>query len=191
MPRAGLDRDVITATAAELMDDGAELSLTLVARELGVKPPSLYSHIDGLEGLLRSVAIRATEQLGDACRTAVMGRSGRDALAALASAYRRFVSDHPGTYPLTQVPRPDDPEMAAATARLLEPVMAVLSSWGVQGDDLVHAARALRSAVHGFGLLQCSAGFRIDVDVDESFDWMIDVLGAGVAATVEQAGVRT
>jgi len=182
MPRAGLDRDVVAATAAAILDGGSELSLARVASELGVKPPSLYSHVDGLEGLMRRVAIGAIDGLADACREAVMGVSGRAALVSLAAAYRRFASEHPGVYPLTQVARPDDPEVDAASSRVLEPVMAVLSSWGLEGREAIHAARTIRSAIHGFSLLETSGGFGLDVDQDESFDWMIDVLVAGIDA---------
>lgn len=182
MPRVGLDRETVTATAAAILDRGSELSLTRVASELGVKPPSLYSHVEGLDGLIRSVAVAATNDLADACREAVMGVSGRDALVSLATAYRRFAAEHPGVYPLTQVPRPDDAEMAAAASRVLEPVMAVLSSWGLEGRQAIHAARTFRSAIHGFSLLQTSGGFAMDVDTDESFHWMIYVLAAGIDA---------
>ena len=183
MPRAGLDRAKVTDTAAEILDSEGpgSLSLARVADELGVKSPSLYNHVDGLDGLTRSVALRAIDQLADVCRSASMGRSGPDALRSYLHAYRAFATDHPGVYPLTQVARPEDAEVAAASARALEPALAVLASFGIEGEDLIHAARAVRSAVHGFCLLEANGGFGLDRDPDESFQRLLDLLAAGLS----------
>src|SRR6476619_4443132 len=52
--RAGLDTDqVVAAARAVLREDGIEaLSLRAVARQLGVAPNTLYSHVAGKDGLL-------------------------------------------------------------------------------------------------------------------------------------------
>ena len=52
----------------------------------------------------------------------------------------------------------------------MEPVLAVLASCGVHGEEeTVHAARGLRSIAHGFATLEQAGGFGMDVDPDESF----------------------
>ena len=183
MPRAGLTPDVIARAAAELLNREGRQALTLarVAGELGVRSPSLYNHIDGLEGLEREMALGGVDQLAEACRTAVMGRSGADALRAIAHAYRHFARSQPGVYALTQVARPQDAEYEAKAERVLEPVFAVLAGFGLAGDDLIHAARALRAALHGFALLEVQGGFGLDIEVDASFEWMIGMLERGVA----------
>lgn len=175
MPRAGLTTTVVTATAAAMVDRRPDGSLTLagLAAELGVKPPSLYNHIGGLEDVERLVAIDGIGRLGDSCRTAVMGRSGVDGLRSMARAYRSFAVAHPGVYPLTQVARPGDAEYASASARALEPVAAILAGFGLESDEIIHAARAVRSALHGFAMLESGSGFGLDVGVDESFEWVL------------------
>lgn len=193
MPRAGLTPDVVTRAAAALLDRDGSSSLTLarIAEELGVKAPSLYNHVDGLDALTRRVALEGVDQLADACRAALMGRSGSDALREFAAAYRVFARAHPGVYALTQVARPGDTEYEARAQRLLEPVRAVLSGLGLPDADLVHAARAVRSALHGFALLEGGSGFGLDVDVDASFDWMIGTLVHGLAgAQASRAAVE-
>lgn len=184
MPRVGLDRAKVTATASGILDtEGSDsLSLARVAAELGVKPPSLYNHVDGLDGLTRSIALEGIVGLAEVCRTASMGRSGTDALRSLLHAYRAFAAEHPGVYPLTQVARPDDEEISAASDKALQPVMAVLAAFGIEGENLIHAARAVRSAVHGFCLLEVGGGFGLDQDPDESFERLIDVLSTGLTA---------
>lgn len=186
MPRVGLTPVAVAAAAAELMDaEGRDaLSLARLASELGVRPPSLYNHVDGLDGLERLVALQAVRKLADTCREAVMGRGGVEGLRALADAYRRFAVAHPGTYPLTQVARPGDGEYEEEAGRLLEPVLALLSGLGLADAELVHAARAVRSALHGFASLETGDGFGLEVDVDASFEWLCGMLERGVTPAV-------
>ncbi|HSF86196.1 MAG TPA: TetR-like C-terminal domain-containing protein [Acidimicrobiia bacterium] len=178
MPRAGLSADAVVAVAAALLDadPATELTLSRVAVELGVKTPSLYNHVAGLGDLRRRVAMAGIVELGDALRTAVMGRSGPDAVRALAAAYRAYAVAHPGIYPLTQEARPGDPEYAALGLRTIEPAAAALRSCDVAEDELIHRIRAVRSALHGFVLLETRHGFGIPVDIDASFETLIEIL---------------
>lgn len=113
-----------------------------------------------------------------------MGRAGADAFHAMARAYRTYAVAHPGVYALTQTARPGDQEYEQCASRLLEAVYAVLSGAGVPDDDLVHAARTVRSALHGFATFETQAGFGLDVDVDDSFTWLVDLLERSLRAGV-------
>jgi AcrR family transcriptional regulator len=184
MPRVGLSTDVVVRAGADLVDregPGA-LSLSRVAADLGVRPPSLYNHVDGLDGLERLIALDGVDRLTEACRTALMGRTGTDALRAMAGAYRAFAHASPGVYMLTQAARPGDARYEAAAARLVEAAVTLLSTFGYRGDDLLHATRALRSALHGFVVLEAQSGFGLDLPVDDSFAWLVDVLERGITA---------
>jgi AcrR family transcriptional regulator len=183
MARRGLSRAVVTETAGRLADrDGYDaLTLGAVAAELGVRPPSLYNHVDGLPGLRRSLALQGLAELGVAIRDAAVGRAGDDALAALAEAYRDYAGRRPGVYPaLQRAPEPGDAELAAAGERLLAPVFAVLAGYGLRDTAAIHAARALRSAMHGFVELERAGGFGIDLDVAASYRWMVTAFSAGL-----------
>ncbi|WP_369829417.1 TetR-like C-terminal domain-containing protein [Mycobacterium sp. E2462] len=48
----------------------------------------------------------------------------------------------------------DDPEYTAATRGAAAPVIAVLSSYGLDGDAAFYAALEFWSALHGFVLLE-------------------------------------
>jgi hypothetical protein len=50
----------------------------------------------------------------------------------------------------------------------------------LNGDDAIHAVRALRSLVHGFATLEVSGGFGIPLDLDESFHRLVDLFIAGI-----------
>lgn len=192
MPRAGLSRDDVVAAAAELIDEIGyhELTMGLLAQRLGVRAPSLYKHVDGLADLQHRVATLATTQLGDAVRDAMQGRAGRDALTALLTATRAYVTAHPGRYTATigaEFTGPDDP-LLAASARVIDSIAAVLRGYGVGEAEMVHAIRTIRCTLHGFAALQASNGFQWSGDPDETFDWMIGFIDRGLQAIGTPAG---
>jgi AcrR family transcriptional regulator len=75
---------------------------------------------------------------------------------------------------------PGDPDFEAAERETFEAVLAVLASYGLRGEDALHAARGLRSVVHGFATLEVSGGFGISLDPDESFDRLLRAFVAGL-----------
>jgi AcrR family transcriptional regulator len=181
--RRGLDREQVVAAAVEIADaDGLEaVTLARVAAALGVRSPSLYNHVEGREDLVRGIATRSTQELATALRRAATGRAGTDAIAAVAQAQRAYALAHPGRYAATvAAPAPGDTEHAAAAADAVDVLESVLAGSGREGDDLIHAVRALRSAVHGFAALEASGGFGLDVDPDVSFSRLVDALARGI-----------
>ena len=63
--RPGLNETVVVDAAAELVNEtGPEaLSIAALAQRLQVKSPSLYNHINGLDGLQQKLALRGLQQL--------------------------------------------------------------------------------------------------------------------------------
>ena len=174
----------MVAASAALADEVglAGVTMGLVAERLGVRAPSLYKHVAGQAELSRRIAVLALTELGDALRDALQGLSGRDALAAAARTTRAYVVEHPGRYAATirlDVRGPDDP-VAAAGARVLGSLSAVLAGYRLDPADTVHALRLLRSVLHGFAMVEAARGFEMDTDVDESFEWLIGFLDRGL-----------
>lgn len=183
MARAGLSAQAVVDAAAELADrEGLDaVTLARLAADAGVRPPSLYAHVAGLDDLRRRLAIRGARELGAAMREAATGRSGADALRAVAAALRDYARSHPGTYLAAQrAPAADDPEALAAGSDAVNVLTAVLAGYGLTGEDTIHAARAVRSALHGFAVLEAGGGFGIKLDLDESFARMVDLLDRGL-----------
>jgi AcrR family transcriptional regulator len=183
MPRSGLDTARVVQEAAGIADsDGlAEVTLARVAEALGVRAPSLYNHVDGLPGMLRLLTLLSLGELTDAIRDAAVGRSGAEALGALARAYRAYAQEHPGRYAATiRAPTPDDAELVGAGLRAVEVIVAVLGAWGFTGDEVLHRVRVVRSALHGFISLEAEGGFGLALSLDESFELMLHTLVAGL-----------
>ena len=72
-----------------------------------------------------------------------------------------------------------DAQNAAATAAL-DVIYAVLRGYALDDDAATHAARAVRSALHGFVLLEVGGGFGFDLDLDESFARLVSMLDSGL-----------
>jgi hypothetical protein len=68
----------------------------------------------------------------------------------------------------------------AEAAQLVQTLIAVLRGYGLEADDAVHAARIARAALHGFAALENGDGFGIDLDLDESFARLVEVLDRGL-----------
>ncbi|MBQ2238008.1 MAG: TetR/AcrR family transcriptional regulator, partial [Lachnospiraceae bacterium] len=91
--KAGLDKDIILKTAADLADaEGiANVTLKALAEKLGVKPPSLYKHINGLEELNKALMLYGWKSLEKKVTRAAVGKSKEDAIRAIFYAYRDYV----------------------------------------------------------------------------------------------------
>jgi len=184
VPRAGLTGDGVVASAAELADEIGYQGVTmgLLAGRLGVRTPSLYKHVGSLADVQHRLATLAMTELGEVIRDAVQGRAGLDALAALLTAVRAYVTAHPGRYLATigaEFTGPDDPLLAAGT-RVINSIAAVLRGYGISEEEMDHALRTIRSTMHGFAMLEASRGFQWDADPDESFAWMIGFIDRGL-----------
>jgi AcrR family transcriptional regulator len=187
VPRAGLDSAKVVAAGATLADEVGftELTMGRLAERVGVRVPSLYKHIAGQDDLNRRIAALALAEAADAIGAATQGRAGHDALAAAARALRDFVVAHPGRYAATigiTPAGPGDP-IAAAERRGLAPFEAVLRGYDIAPGEMPHALRALRGIFHGFATLQASGGFQWSTDIDESFEWLVDLVDRGLRAT--------
>jgi AcrR family transcriptional regulator len=183
MPRIGLDPARVVDVAAGIADaEGLDaVTLARVAGELGVRSPSLYNHVDGRPDLLRAIAVLSVRELTAALRDATVGRSGADALAAAAHAYRAYAQAHPGRYAATlAAPTRGDEEHRAAATEAVDVLLAVLRGWDLDGDEAVHAVRAFRSAVHGFVTIEAADGFGMAVDVGVSFDRLVATIAGGL-----------
>src|SRR5207302_8898802 len=109
--RVGVDRPAVVRAAVAVVDaEGpAGLSMARLAAQLGIRGPSLYAHVRNQAELRRELWLWVLDDLGESLRASVMGRSGREALVAFATAMRDYARDHQGRYLLTlQPPVPFD-----------------------------------------------------------------------------------
>jgi AcrR family transcriptional regulator len=176
MARAGLTEDLVVAEAERMADEVGldNVTMAALAQRLGVRQPSLYKHVASLPALRRAVGLRTMSALTEELARAAVGRSGEDALLAMARAFRQWVKAHPGRYQAGQrAPEPGDTPYEAAAAGVLELFGSVLSAFELSGDDTIDAIRSLRAAMHGFVSLELLGGFAIPLDIDRSYERLV------------------
>jgi AcrR family transcriptional regulator len=180
--RAGLSRAAVVAAAADLADERGLRHVTVseVARRLGVRPPSIYSHLPGAEDLQAGVSLLALEELADRVDVALAGRSGHDALTALAAAHRTYAAEHPGRYDAAGVlTHPVTPELARAGRRHADQAGAVLRGYDVPADQHTHAVRLIAGVLRGFVQLEAGGAFaHTDPEPEASWRWVLAALDA-------------
>lgn len=179
-----LSREIIINAALTFLDrEGWDaLTINALATQLGTKGPSLYNHVHSLDDLRRTVRMRVIDDIITMLNRVAEGRVGDDAVLVMAGAYRSYAHHHPGRYSaFTRMPLGgDDPEFAAATRGAAAPVMAVLSSYGLNGEQAFYAALEFWSAMHGFVLLEMTGAMDDIIDTDTLFSDMVLRLAAGI-----------
>jgi AcrR family transcriptional regulator len=178
-----LSREAIVNAALTFLDrEGWDaLTINALAIQLGTKGPSLYNHVDSLDDLRRTVRMRVIDDILGMLNAVGDGRTRDDAVSSMASAYRSYAHHHPGRYSaFTRMPLGgDDPEYTEATRAAAGPVIEVLQSYGLDGDNAFFAALEFWSALHGFVLLEMT-GVMDEVDTDAVFTDMVLRLAAGM-----------
>jgi AcrR family transcriptional regulator len=178
---ARLDPDTVLAGAEQLVADRGWEGLTMaaLAAELGVRAPSLYRHVDSLDAVRNALRLRTLVELGEAVRSAVMGKSGIEGLHALTDAYRAYAHAHPVRY-LAQTGLPGDAAMREAGTRVGEAGYAVLASLGLTADELPVATAQLAAVVHGFVSLELVQTIDWVTDPDAAYQGLVELFAAGV-----------
>jgi AcrR family transcriptional regulator len=181
--RKRIDLPRVIQVAVEIANEQGFETVTLasVAARLEIRIPSLYNYVEGLPGLRDAMTLWAARELLDKMRRAAVGKAGDEAVLSLAAGYRAFAHAQPGMYATTQrAPSPEQTELAAVAAELVEILVAVLHPYGFQGDDALHAVRALRSVIHGFIDLEIGGGFGLPLDQDETFNRLMHIFIRGL-----------
>jgi AcrR family transcriptional regulator len=162
----GRQREVLDVARRLLSAEGVDaLTLGRIARELGIKPPSLYKHFAGKRQLEAALIAEGLEQ-----HAAVLEAAG-PRLAHIAAAYRRFALAHPHLYRLmTERPLPRDDLPPGLEARAAAPLLRAV------GDrDL---ARAVWAFAHGMVQLELAGRFPPGADLDAAWAKATAALGA-------------
>ncbi len=190
MKRQTLDTELVLDAAAGIADaEGLDaVTLTRVAADLGVQQPALYRHVDGYQDMLRLLSLRGREALATDLGEAAMGVAGDEAVAAIGHAWRRSVKAHPGLYEATdRYPCAGDSELEEAVDQIVSIIAQSLAAFNLEPDHRVHAARALRSAFHGFAHLEAGDGHPHPHNLDDTFDGLMELLCSGIRAQAASA----
>jgi AcrR family transcriptional regulator len=182
-PGPGLDSEQVLRAAAALVDEEGweQLSLSRLAERLNIRTPSLYNHVSSLEGLRRDLGLLAAREMLARMAQAAQGKSSADAIYSIANAYRAYAKEHPGLYAATlRAPDPEDVEFQAVARETLDLMVGALKPFNIAGSMALHVVRALRSLAHGFVSLELLGGFGLPLDLDWSYQAMLQVFVGGL-----------
>ncbi|WP_324651099.1 TetR/AcrR family transcriptional regulator C-terminal domain-containing protein [Georgenia sp. H159] len=156
--RGSLDRDLVVATAIELVDaEGVNaLSMRRLGSALGVEAMALYRYVNGREDLLEAIVEEVTKHVERASDMDIGPHGGWQAyLQRLAHAVRELAFAHPQVFPLVATRHPAAPWLRPPLRNLdvVEDFLATLTSAGFSEDQAVTAYRAFTSFLLGQLLL--------------------------------------
>lgn len=184
MSRAGLSRAAVVRAGAELADEQGlrQVSFSDLARRLGVRAPSLYSHVGGVDELRAEVTVLALDELADRADRALAGLAGRAALAALAEVHRGYAREHPGRFEAAgALDLPVTDELARAAGRHSAQALAVLRGYDVAEAEQVHAVRVVAGLLRGFAQLEAGGAFAQRAEpADDSWARAVAVLDSAL-----------
>ena len=181
--KAGLDKNVILKKAADMADANGVTSVTIksLATELGVKSPSLYKHIDGLEELNKELMLYGWQAIEKETRPAAIGKSKDDAIRAIFYAYRNYVKAHPGVFEAMQWYNMYCSEKdLQATAGIVTVLFQILDAYALTNDQKVHLVRMFRGFLQGFLNVESHGGYGNPMPIEQSFDFALDIMLRGI-----------
>ena len=182
--RTPVTRERVIAAAADLVDSkGADaLVLSQLAETLDVRQSALYKHVEGADNVHHQLSLLARNLLAEQLRAAAVGLSRDDAVMALADAWRAFVRVHPGLYAITDLsPTAPHPDLVSAVGEVVDVINKVIAGYGLSPDDSEQAAWSLRSALHGFCILESVEGQPAGTAPDRVYRRLVELLCAGIA----------
>jgi AcrR family transcriptional regulator len=171
----------VVAVAINCLDREGEAALGVnrVARELGIKPPAIYKHLDGNPGLRRAVALSIWRgYLLDCQRQVMLETEPRKLFRASALATREFARKYPARYRvMTQHQmRPTDPDEAEIIKSFLSLFQKSLRLYGLSDNALIDAMRMVSAAIYGFILNEQAQLMTLARSTDASYEVMLDAL---------------
>lgn len=155
-----LSRARITRAALAIIDaDGIDgLSTRRLARELGVRAPSLYNHFTGKDAILDAVADLVIEDVDIAVFAT---RPWDEALRVWAHSYRAALAAHPNIVPLMA----RGPGLRPSGLRLADAVYGALTDSGWPRAQATRIGAMMRYLVTGSALGSFARGFADNADV--------------------------
>jgi hypothetical protein len=156
----------------------------LIAADLSAEIQALLAEkVDTIPEMRRFLAIKGYRELHQRLEAAAEGKSGEQALRAVAFAMRAYAHDRPGLSAATfRNPTVDSPEWRREGEHLAGFVLDVLAGVGLTGSSATHALRILRALVRGFVVHETALSFLEPLDYDETFAIAVEVYIRGLSA---------
>lgn len=154
MARKGLTQEKIIDEAIYLIKERGykEFSMRTLAEQLDVKPASMYNHFKSLEDVVIAVGLKIYERFNAVQEEAINNaRTRKEAVMALALAYRQFAFENPELYKVIRVlPKLGGEQLTEIVQEWIKPMKQVMSLYHIDNEKQMHWQRIYRATITGF-----------------------------------------
>ncbi len=141
----------------------------------------LAENIDSVADMRVVLAVAGYRGLHQRVLSAIEGKTGEDAIRAMAFAMRSYALGSPGLAAASfRNPQIDSPEWQEAGHELATTIFRVFGEFGLQGQMIHHAVRILRSLVRGFILNEMASSSSQPIDFQRSYVLGVEVFIGGL-----------
>lgn len=189
MARVGLDKDIVIEKAAQLANNmGLEaVTMKILASSLNVQPPSLYNHIKGLDDLQYELMLYGWRHMEERMLEAAVGVSGYDAWEGICRAFYGYATENPGVFSaMLWYNKYQNEEARNVTEKLFSLCSKITSSLNISEENCNHLIRTFRAFLEGFSLLVNNHAFGHSLSVEDSFNFSLKVMIAGMKELEQQ-----
>jgi len=175
--KRNLTKEKIIETAFLLADEISlnQVTFQKIAEKLEIKYQSLYNHFANMDDLKTKMTIYLLNKLNSSLMQRLIGKSGENAIRGFAYVYRDFAFENKTGYGLIMnIPSTQDEEVRRLAKETTGIIHQILDFYIKDETQLIHKGRALRSLLHGFVSMNFLGYFQHPVNVEDSFQSMID-----------------
>ncbi len=177
-------QDVIEAAITCLDKEGeSALGVNRVARELGIKPPAIYKHLNGNAELRKAVVLKIWRQFLNFCaeKTQDVGKASK-LFKAGGHATRKFAKLYPARYKVMMQYQlhPTDKDAGVIIKEALSWFQQGIQGYDLTENQLIDAMRMVNAAVYGFISVEQVGMMTFERSTDESYEIMLDALIVGI-----------
>ncbi len=177
MQKKGITPEKIYQEATQLIIEKGydRFSVRELAGRLDVQPASLYSHVKNAAEISVAVGKNAIAQLSRTLEKATEKENREEAFIAMAHAYRNFAHENPELYKaIMALPGASETQLKEDEQKTIRPMRVAIENFVPAGAPSINFQRFVRSAMHGFIMLE-SEGFMRDksISADDSYDMLI------------------
>lgn len=152
-----------------------------IAADLISEMEAYFGKVDTIPQMKQALAIAGYQGLQRHIEKAVAGKTGADAVRAMAHAMRSFALGSPGLAVASfRDPDVDNPEYQKAAGQLAQTVLRIFAEAGVTDEAAKHAIRILKSLVRGFVLGEMSAPVARPIDYQKSYVFAVEMFVRGL-----------
>jgi AcrR family transcriptional regulator len=178
-------QDVIAAAIACIDREGASaLSVSRVARELGIKPPAIYKHLESGLALQKSVACKLWGCYLQECQQKIIEDFiPSDSLKQVGHFARHFARTYPARAQImmqTQL-QTSDLEAAEIIQQFILFLRQTLNAYDLTDHQLIDVMRMMNAAIYGFITIEQAGLMTLERSTDRSFDVMLEALMVAIA----------